>query len=262
MLVIPPGWTIEKRASSPRDRIQVYCRDSKGRAQYIYHPLWTALTSALKFKKLVCFSRAMKKVSQKTRDADDLDNLIKLMISTNIRVGSDCYAEDNETFGVCTLLTQHIKKGPGRGEVTLCFCGKSGHDHEVVLKNGCHASFIKTKLRNARNEGNKRLFPSGTAQRLRSRFKQILGDDFNPKDIRTYKANITLVKELRKLPGANAQKELKTAIGKTAESLHHTTSVCKTNYLCPQLMSLWLSNPTTIKRQGVNFYKIIKQLKV
>tara|TARA_B100001094_G_C18089377_1_gene749569 strand:+ start:257 stop:1045 length:789 start_codon:yes stop_codon:yes gene_type:complete len=262
MLIIPPGWTIEKRATNTRERIQVYCRDSKGRAQYIYHPLWTALTSSLKFKKLVCFSRALKNISQKTRDTDDIDNLIKLMISTNIRVGSDCYAEDNETFGVCTLLTNHIKKGPGRGEVVLCFCGKSGHKHEVVLRQGPHANFIKTKLRNARNEGGKRLFPHGTAQRLRARFKEILGDDFNPKDIRTYKANITLVKELRKLPGSNTKKELKTAIGRTAESLHHTTSVCKTNYLCPQLMELWLKTPSTIKKPGVNFYKIIKTLKV
>ena len=204
----------------------------------------------------------MRNVSSKTRDADDIDNLIKLMISTNIRVGSDCYAEDNETFGVCTLLTNHVKKGKGRGDIVLCFCGKSGHNHEVVLRNGAAATFIKTKLRNARNEGSKRLFPSGTAQRLRTRFKEIVGSDFNPKDIRTYKANITLVKELRKLPGTNTEKELRTAIGKTAESLHHTTSVCKSNYLCPQLMTLWLTNPGSVKKTGVNFYKIIKQLKV
>ena len=260
MLVIPPGWEVVKRYKDPTSRIQVICKDSKGRSQYIYHPLWGALSSALKFKRLMKFSKQVRKLN-KASTTDDIDNLIKLMMTTNIRVGSDKYAEDNETFGVSTLLTKHVYKSDKRGELSLRFVGKSGHSHDVLLKPGPNVEFIKHKLREARSKGEKRLFPSGTAERLRVRFKELFGCDFTPKDIRTYKANTTLLLYLRRCSCTNLKKELLGAIERTASTLHHTTSVCKSNYLCPQILELWLKEPSLIKRgKGVNLYKLTKSL--
>ena len=259
MLVIPPGWKIISKSKNPYDRVQVKCKDSKGRSQYIYHPLWPVLTGMLKFKRLCLFTRAIRKLG-KCCD-NDTDKLIKLMITTNIRVGSDKYAEDNETFGVCTLENTHVKKGVKDGDVVLCFCGKSGHRHEVNI-HGENASFMKLKAREARNSGQKRLFPVGMADRLRYRFKQLVGEDFNPKDIRTYSANVALIKNLRKEPGKNTKKELSAAIRRTSETMHHTPSVCKTNYICPQIMEFWLDHPEKIKEPRCNLHKLIKLLKI
>ena len=262
MLVIPPGWEVIKRSKDPTSRVQVICKDSKGRSQYIYHPMWSVLSSVLKFKRLLKFSKQVRKLS-KTSTTDDIDNIIKLMMTTNIRVGSDKYAEENETFGVSTLLTNHVYKSDKRGELALRFVGKSGHSHDVLLKERSNVDFIKRKLREARSCGNKRLFPLGTADKLRVRFKELFGDDFTPKDIRTYKANTTLLLYLRRCSCVNLKKELLMAIDKTANTLHHTTSVCKSNYLCPQILELWLRDPTLIKRgRGVNLYKLAKTLKL
>ena len=197
------------------------------------------------------------------RHSSDGIGSIKLMMTTNIRVGSDKYAEDNETFGVCTLLTKHVYKTDKRGELSLRFVGKSGHSHDVVLRQGSLADFVKCKLREARSSGNKRLFPVGTAEKLRIRFKKLFGKDFTPKDMRTYKANTTLLVYLRRCGSVNLKKELMESIDKTANSLHHTASVCKSNYLCPQIMQLWLDNPMAIKSgKGINLYKLTNSLKL
>ena len=264
MLVIPPGWNIVSKSKNPYSRIQAKCLDSKGRWQYIYHPLWSVLTTALKYKKLVKICKAMRKITRltKAKKCDDLDNLIKIMIFTNIRLGSDKYAEDNDSFGICTLQTKHVTTG-NSGEILLSFLGKSGHKHDVILQKGPEHKFIKDKARQTKSAGGKRLFPPGTAERLRVRFKEMVGDDFNPKDIRTYKANLNLVTYLRRCAGVNLEKELRECIKRTATNLHHTPGVCKSNYLCPQIMDLWLRNPGAIKEgAGINLYKLVKGLSI
>ncbi len=262
MLVIPPGWRVVNKSTNPYSRIQVKCLDSKGRSQYIYHPLWSVLTSALKYKKLLKFCKVVRKIGKiSDRKTEDIDNIIKLMLYTNIRLGSDKYAEENDSFGLCTLETKHVIKGVNRDEIILRFAGKSGHVHDIKIHKGPELKFIREKARDARNAGSKRLFPSGTADRLRCRFKELLGSDFNPKDIRTYKANMNLVLYLRRCPGVNLKKELVECVKKTACNLHHTPSVCKSNYLCPQLIELWMRNPGAIKEGvGINLYKVIKRL--
>ena len=255
MLVIPPGWEITERSNNPLDRIQVKCVDSKGRPQYIYHPLWNVLTSRLKFQRFCKFSKVIRKVSA-TASSDPLDSLIKLMLSTNIRVGSDKYAQDNSSFGVCTLLVKHVKD---KGKyVELNFKGKSGKEHNVKVSREPHLSFIRSKVSEAKKAVQKRLFPSGTAERLRVRFKTMMGKDYNPKDLRTYNANIILHRELKKESGENPKKQLVSAINRTSEFLHHTPSVCKANYLSPEFMNMWLKTPTKV--HNMSFGDIIKNI--
>ena len=255
MLVIPPGCKITERSKNPLDRIQVKCVDSKGRPQYIYHPLWVALTAQLKFKRFCRFSGVIKKISR-SASTDPLDSLIKLMLSTNIRVGSDKYAEDNSSFGVCTLLNKHVKD---RGtHVELKFKGKSGKEHQVKVSREPHLSFIRSKVSEAKKTSTKRLFPSGTAERVRARFKKMMGKDYNPKDLRTYNANSILYRELKKEPGEKPKKELLAAINRTSEFLHHTPSVCRSNYLSPEFMELWTKNPKKV--HSSSFGEIIKNI--
>tara|TARA_X000001036_G_C20653888_1_gene796158 strand:+ start:110 stop:901 length:792 start_codon:yes stop_codon:yes gene_type:complete len=262
MLVIPPGWEIVDKSKNPLERIQVKCSDAKGRAQYIYHPLWPILSARLKFMRLCNFCKNIKKIKKHSDPQSDIDTLIKLMLLTNIRVGCDKYAEDNETFGVCTLLSKHVRK-TGNGKVKLEFCGKSGHDHEVEIADPEFVKFILNKKKKVSDNKTGRLFPNGTAEKLRIRFKEIVGEDFNPKDLRTYKANVTLVKNLRKLEGKSPKKESVVAIKKTADSLHHTASVCKKNYICPDILDLWLEKPEVLKSSKCNSLEgVIKLLKI
>tara|TARA_X000001036_G_C20625212_1_gene784813 strand:- start:524 stop:1087 length:564 start_codon:yes stop_codon:yes gene_type:complete len=187
-----------------------------------------------------------------------MEQLIKFMLATNIRVGSDKYAKDNNTFGVSTLKVSHVKDAGGYLE--LKFKGKSGHYHDIKVTREPYLSFIRRKLSEAKKAGEKRLFSFGTSDRLRSKFKELFGSDFNPKDLRTYNANGNLVKQLKKAPGEKPRKELIAAIKNTAEVLHHTPSVCKANYLCPHIMELWVTRPDKVK--AMSFGDIIKYLKI
>ena len=255
MLVIPPGWEVAEHSKNPFERIQVKCVDSKGRSQYIYHPLWNSLTSKLKFKRFCRFAGVVSKINR-TASTDSLDSLIKLMLSTNIRVGSDKYAEDNSSFGVCTLLRKHVKDGGTF--VELDFKGKSGKQHQVKITREPHLSFIRNKVEEAKKSSSKRLFPSGTAERVRVRFKKMVGGDFNPKDLRTYNANAILHRELKKESTLKPKSSLGAAINRTSEFLHHTPTVCKNNYLSPEFMKMWLENPKRV--QKLSLREIIKSI--
>ena len=258
MLVIPPGWKVVWKSKNHLESIQVKCVDEKGRSQYIYHPLWVVLSSQLKFKRLCKFARVVNRISRRSTPSDDMEQLIKFMIATNIRVGSDKYAKDNNTFGVSTLKVSHVKDHGGYLE--LKFKGKSGHHHDIKVSREPYITFIRRKISEAKKSGDKRLFSSGTSERLRCKFKELFGSDFNPKDLRTYNANDILVKELKKCSGVKLRKDLISSTKKAAEKLHHTASVCRSNYLCPQIMNLWMTRPEKIR--GSSFGEIIKYLKI
>ena len=58
---------------------------------------------------------------------------------------------------------------------------------------------------------------------------------FTAKDFRTWGANIELIKELMK----NKNSELKKCIENVSIKLHNTPTICKSNYLDPELMEFY-----------------------
>ena len=60
--------------------------------------------------------------------------------------------------------------------------------------------------------------------------------NYSTKYFRTWSANISLINNLKK------NIEIKESIIITAEKLHHTTSICKQNYLDPKLIKFYEKN--------------------
>ena len=55
-LRIPPNWKNVKISKDPSNKIQVTGEDSRGRTQYIYHPLWTLFSKEVKYSKVNCIN--------------------------------------------------------------------------------------------------------------------------------------------------------------------------------------------------------------
>ena len=60
--------------------------------------------------------------------------VIKLMDRYHIRVGSDEYAKENESYGLTTLQNGHFKYIKGTNDAFFKFTGKSGKEWKILVK--------------------------------------------------------------------------------------------------------------------------------
>ena len=146
-LVIPPAWTDVWICPDRNGHIQATGRDAKGRKQYIYHPEWRQWREATKFQRILGFAAALPKLREtvardlarrKLSRALVLATAVRVLDLTLMRVGNDEYARQNQSYGLTTLLTEHIERNGKR--VRFAFRGKSGktfkaelHDRRVTL---------------------------------------------------------------------------------------------------------------------------------
>ena len=147
-LGLPPAWVDVWICPNPRGHIQATGRDAKGRIQYRYHTDWTNVTAEMKYDDVVYFASQLPRLRRQVkRDLEDttmnLDTVSALVVRLidlyNIRVGSDEYARSNESYGLTTLKSMHLKtlKGDdaeGRHDAVFSFTGKSGKDWEIKIE--------------------------------------------------------------------------------------------------------------------------------
>src|SRR5579871_628277 len=117
-LVIPPAWTDVWICPVANGHIQATGRDSRGRKQYRYHPRWRAVRDETKYDRMAEFGRALPRLRARV-EADlalpglprekVLATVVRLLETTNIRIGNEEYAAANGSFGLTTLRNHHIQ---------------------------------------------------------------------------------------------------------------------------------------------------------
>ena len=249
---IPPKWKIIHTSKNIKDPIRATCRAPNGKIQYIYHPLWISLSKLLKFKKLLKMCKKIKdfKLEKKKDVKDDMiQNMIDLVFKTCIRIGNEETGTLlSEHVGLVSLTHKHLHFK--NKKVFLIFIGKSGIKHNIEVNDKNNIKFL-TKC--YKNKGDIYLFkyqcPSkGKSVRITSNdvnnyIKDLWGKEYSCKDIRTYQANIQLIKELMTLKDRSHKKNIKNATESSAELLGHSVSICKKNYLCEHINKLYMDNP-------------------
>ena len=120
-LAIPPAWREVWICPAEHGHLQAVGRDSRGRKQYRYHPLWRAVRDETKYARLVDFARALPRIRGRVRSdlarrglcrETVLATVVRLLESTAIRVGNESYARQNGSFGLTTLRSRHVTR-PG-----------------------------------------------------------------------------------------------------------------------------------------------------
>jgi DNA topoisomerase I len=141
-LRIPPNWKNVCISEDPTDYLQAIGYDSKGRIQYIYHPLFIQLTTTEKFSRLREFCKRYPKIlSAIAKNTTEMGILFKILQKTYIRVGNEIYAKDNKTYGLTTLLKKHITISSST--IRIKFVGKKGKVHDITFKD---ATIAKLKV--------------------------------------------------------------------------------------------------------------------
>jgi DNA topoisomerase-1 len=113
--------------------------DARGRKQYRYHPDWRQSREDKKFELCPRFGEALPAL--RARVSEDLAgrklgreraiaSVVALLDTGAIRVGNECYARENKSFGATTLRNRHARIE--RGTLMLRFKGKSGKLQEIA----------------------------------------------------------------------------------------------------------------------------------
>lgn len=250
-LVIPPMWEDVWISPHPHGYVQATGRDSKGRKQYIYHAAYRNQQQLSKFSNLFQFGscltaiRARLQQDIRRRRWDKYKMLaivLELLDEHYLRIGNNCYHEENGTFGATTLRKKHLhmeKEG-----MVLQYKAKAGKLRKINLRSGQLARLVRKcselpgyeLFRYAENGKFHTLESADVNEYLR----EITGQDFTSKTFRTWGGTVmTLEKipdalvELEQFPKRKFEAVL---VKHVSQELGNTQSVCRNYYMHPQVL--------------------------
>ncbi|MBN6039541.1 DNA topoisomerase IB [Amycolatopsis sp. 195334CR] len=242
-LVIPPAWRDVWICAEPDGHIQAVGVDDAGRRQYLYHEQWRRERDEEKHDRVLDLARRLPKVRQAV--ADDLARTglgrervlaaaLRLLDRGIFRTGGEEYAEENGSHGVATLLREHVRLSGD--ELRFRYTAKGGADRAVSVRDPLLAKAVKALRRN--DSGSERLLVhrSGRgwhevrAEDINDRFKDLAGDEFTAKDLRTWNATVLAAAAFGREAGE------KTVMKEVAEALGNTPAVTRASYVDPRVV--------------------------
>jgi DNA topoisomerase I len=271
-LHIPPKWTNVNVSNSETDYLQATGNDSKGRVQYIYHPVWIVLSKIEKYNRLKLFAKKlpllMKTIGKKTHGPVDLTDkeyiialIFRILNKTHSRIGNDHFAEENNTYGLTTLLKKHLSITGDT--ISLSFVGKKSIKQQFIFTD----KICSIALKELKNIPGDRLFKTKnqdpiTSNDINDYLKNIMGDDFTAKDFRTYAANDLFLKFIlqKEIPVniTQTKRTINECYDEVAEELGNTRAVCRTSYVMPIISEKYMENPTEFVSKKPSLEDIFK----
>jgi DNA topoisomerase-1 len=260
-IYLPPAHDKVQITRNRSAKILAIGYDIKGRTQYTYNPAYISKQSKSKFNHMVEFGESYKKIMsqihQDINQAGDYSKekqialILRLVIDCGFRIGNDKYTKENKSFGVSTLESHHVKLNGS--QVTVDFRGKKGVQNRCPVKNPKLRKELRTKKRHSGKRGRLFTYRKGsTHYHVKSsdvnRYLKTFGD-FTTKNFRTWNANIHFIQHLVKADldidstEAHKNKTINDALDSVAHRLHNTRSVCKSNYVDPYLLDVYLTHP-------------------
>ncbi|WP_134669229.1 MULTISPECIES: DNA topoisomerase IB [unclassified Amycolatopsis] len=252
-LVIPPAWRRVWICPHPTGHIQAVGTDDAGRRQYLYHPEWRRARDEEKHDRVLDLAAELPNVRAAIQEDLRRRHLDRRRVSAAalrmidrgvFRSGGEEYAETNGSHGATTLLREHVKISGD--ELTFCYPAKSGLVRSLSMRDGELAAVLKS-LRRCRT-GTTRLFVYRTddgwhelhASDVNERFKELAGEEFTVKDLRTWHATVLAAVSLaaREAPTSQrGQARAETAAMKeVAEELGNTPAVARRSYVDPRVL--------------------------
>ena len=262
-LVIPPAWTDVWICARADGHLQATGRDARGRKQHRYHSRWTATRNESKFDQMIAFALALPAIRRRVQ-ADlkkpaltrthVLATVVALLERTLIRIGNREYARDNNSFGLTTLLDQHVQVN---GPITkFHFRAKSGVMQTIELDDASMARIVKqcralpgrTLFQYLDRDGKRQCVDSAAVNNY---LREITGQPFTAKNFRTWAATVLAARNVCDLPectsDAGFKRNVVKAVDLVAAKLGNTRAVCRSSYIHPLVFEGYRSGVTIDK---------------
>ena len=254
-LAIPPAWQDVWICPYPNGHLQATGTDAAGRKQYRYHDEWRARRDAQKFDDMVLFATALPRLRRRVdRDLGDCATLgrrcvlacaVRLLERGFFRIGSEEYAEENESYGLATMRKQHVSIEDG-GLMVFDYPAKSGRRRQQGVLDD-RACAIVAALKRRRGGGPEllayklgRRWQDVRSEDINAYLKYATGGDHSAKDFRTWNATALAAVALA-VSGESAhtktarKRAVKRAVEEVAVYLGNTPAVCRASYIDPRV---------------------------
>jgi DNA topoisomerase I len=253
-LVIPPAWKKVWISPHPNGHIQAVGTDVAGRRQYLYHQQWQDERAEEKFDRVLEMSKKLPE--WRGRIADDLkasglerDRILGLALHLldrgYFRAGGEQYAEDNDSYGIATLLCEHVTLRSGA--VAFDYPAKSGVRRTVDVEDPEVVRAARSLLR--RDDRTERFLVCRSASGwvdihaddVNARFKEVVGDEYSVKDLRTWHGTVLAAAAFVDADPPVSKtviKRVESAVMKeVAEELGNTPAVARGSYVDPRVVT-------------------------
>ncbi|HYJ80435.1 MAG TPA: hypothetical protein VEW03_12560 [Longimicrobiaceae bacterium] len=259
-LVIPPAWTDVRISPSVRAKIQATGRDAAGRKQYRYHPASVARGSRRKYRKLLHFARDLPRLREVTGAHLKQPGLgrervlalvVRLIQRGFFRIGSERYAVRNKTFGLATLRKKHLRIDGD--DLLFRYVGKKSIDNRKVVADTPLVEVIREILelpgqrlfKYVDGEGKVRPVTAGEVNQY---LKELLGERYTSKDIRTWGGTVRAATILADLGPAQSEAEARRNVLMVCRlvsmELGNTPAVCRSAYIHPAVFEGYVKGDT------------------
>jgi DNA topoisomerase-1 len=253
-LAIPPAWREVWICPYPMGHIQATGIDAAGRKQYRYHDRWRERRDRAKFDSMCDFGRALPRLrAHATHDLKRsgmpreraLGCAVRLLDKGFFRIGSEDYAEENETYGLATIRKSHVTLARG-DTIHFDYEAKGGkRRRQRVVDPEVYEVVAALKRRRgggpellAYKEG--RRWVDVKSADINAYVKQAAGGDFTAKDFRTWNATVIAAVALAVSGPAAAgsrssARAIRRAVDEVARYLGNTPAVCRASYIDPRI---------------------------
>lgn len=260
-LAIPPAWKDVWICPDPFGHIQATGYDEAGRKQYLYHERWQERQAERKFELVREFALALPKL-RRAVTADlrrqgmprerALACAVRLLDLGFFRVGSEAYAEENESFGLATVRREHVTIG--KSEVVFDFPAKSGQRRIQSIRDAAARRALEAMYRRRSGPEDLLAYRDGKEWRdvrsdeINEYIHEKIGDRFTAKNFRTWHgtvlAAIELAGEEPPRSEAAAKRAIKRAVDRVSEALGNTPAVCRASYVDPRVLDRYRDGVT------------------
>jgi DNA topoisomerase-1 len=261
-LVLPPAWTDVHISPDPDRKVQAWGYDAAGRKQYRYSSQHVQRQDRRKWKRVLRVARALPELREHTnrhlrrRTLDRnkvLATVVRLICRAYFRAGSERYAVENRTFGICTLGKKHVHVN-GRNLV-FQYIGKRSRQQRQFVADTPLVHIIEKLL----ELPGRRLFQyvdaSGaprtiSADQVNEYLCELLGERYTSKDLRTFGGTVRAATILADLGPARTPSEAKRNVALTcklvATELGNTPAICRKAYIHPAVLEEYEKHGRTI----------------
>jgi DNA topoisomerase-1 len=252
-LAIPPAWEDVWICPYPLGHIQATGTDAAGRKQYRYHDLWRERRDRQKFESMTRFARALPRVRRRVARDLRLEGMprdkvlacaVRLLDRGFFRIGSEDYAEENDTYGVATMEKRHVTVSSDT--VIFDYEAKGGQRRLQSIGDPEVAGIVRELKR--RRGGGEDLLAYKDGRRwvdvrsadINEYVKEAAGDSFSAKDFRTWSgtvlAAVALAVSAPAQNGTTSRKRAKArAVKEVAHHLGNTPTVARSSYIDPRV---------------------------
>ena len=260
-LVIPPAWKDVWICPIATGHIQAVGTDAAGRKQYRYHDAWRSRRDQEKFDHMLEFARALPSLRDAIAadlEGDELTRARVLACATRLldigffRIGTEGYAEQNQSYGLATIRKRHVRLVDGAVRFDYEAKGGKQRIHSFVDPE----VYVVVEALKRRRGGSAELLAYRDGRRwqdvrssdINAYIKEATGAEFTAKDFRTWNATVLAAVSLAVAAGAGSATARKRAVAWSMKQVAHwlgnTPAVCRSSYVDPRVVDRYWAGVT------------------